>query len=92
MYSNLKNVLYGAFALIGGHLFKILSESSALGGFDVLAVILLVWLATAITILELDISSDLAGHELIQDLLVLRTQRLNLTVSKRSAPMTRVTQ
>ncbi len=83
MYSNLKNVLYGASALIGGHLFKILSEGLALGGFDVLAVILLIWSATAIAILELNISSDLAGHELIQDLLEMRSGRQGLTSTKR---------
>ena len=51
--------------------------------------VLLTWLLAIILVLEVEMARDLAGHELIQDLLVLRSQRLNLTVSKRSAPMTR---
>jgi RsiW-degrading membrane proteinase PrsW (M82 family) len=80
---------YAASALIAGHLFQTFADGLELTSFDAIAMVLVMWLLAIILMLEVEMARDLAGHELIQDLLVLRSQRLNLTVSKRSAPMKR---
>ncbi|MBN8240795.1 hypothetical protein JF541_16660 [Marinobacter hydrocarbonoclasticus] len=89
LVGSLKTMAYAASALMAGHLFQTFADGLELTSFDVIAMVLVMWLFAIILMLEVEMARDLAGHELIQDLLVLRSQRLNLTVSKGSAPMTR---
>ena len=89
LVGSLKTMAYTASALMAGHLFQTFADGLELTSFDAIAMVLVMWLLAIILMLEVEMARDLAGHELIQDLLVLRSQRLNLTVSKSSAPMTR---
>ena len=89
LVGSLKAMAYAASALMAGHLFQTFADGLELTSFDAIAMVLVMWLLAIILLLEVEMARDLAGHELIQDLLVLRSQRLNLTVSKRSVPMKR---
>ena len=89
LVGSLKTMAYAASALMAGHLFQTFADGLELSSFDAIAMVLVMWLLAIILMLEVEMARDLAGHELIQDLLVLRSQRLNLTVSKRSVPMKR---
>lgn len=89
LVGSLKTMAYAASALMAGHLFQTFADGLELTSFDAIALVLVMWLLAIIFMLEVEMANDLAGHELIQDLLDLRSQRLNLTGSKRSVPMTR---
>lgn len=85
--TSVKTVVYAGMGLCASHLFQQFADDKVLQGFDVIAIAVLVWLAFIVVLLESWHANDVAGFELIQNLLELRSQNQGLTKARPSFQM-----